>query len=125
MKKYFPLTTIIICIIGIFVSFKYLEKSSKEKTGSNRSLLLATPRYFEGNYYMILRKDYRINLINNKKERAFSLGKTRIQRVLTVGVCQDTIVAEINLVDNTYIQYGEYSATTNRHIKAFKKHFNL
>lgn len=37
----------------------------------------------------------------------------------------DTIVAEINLVDNTYIQYGEYSATTNRHIKAFKQHYNL
>ena len=71
IKKYFPEIVIIICIIGIFVSFKYVEKSSKEKTGSNRSLLLATPRYFEGNYYMILRKDYRINLThlkNNENE---------------------------------------------------------
>lgn len=31
MKKYFPEIVIIICIIGIFVSFKYVEKSSKEK----------------------------------------------------------------------------------------------
>lgn len=65
MKKYFPLTTIIICIIGIFVSFKYVEKSSKEKTGSNRSLLLATPRYFEGNYNDQRWGENRFNNYNN------------------------------------------------------------
>lgn len=37
----------------------------------------------------------------------------------------NTIVAEINLTDNTFTQNGTYSQTTNGHIKAFKQHYNI
>ena len=56
MKKYFPLTTIIICIIGIFVSFKCAENSGEEKV----------------DYLMILTKDYRIIIKDLKGEVIYS-----------------------------------------------------
>ena len=37
----------------------------------------------------------------------------------------ETIVAEINTDTKEYIQHGEYSQTTNRHIQAFKEFYDI
>ena len=37
----------------------------------------------------------------------------------------ETIVAEYNIEDKVYMQHGEYSATTNIHIKTFKQYYNI
>lgn len=37
----------------------------------------------------------------------------------------ETIVAELDLKSKEYIQYGDYSRTTQEHIKAFKNFYGL
>ena len=37
----------------------------------------------------------------------------------------DTIVAEYDIKSNKFVTYGEYSTTTNTHIKAFKSFYGI
>jgi hypothetical protein len=55
---------------------------------------------------------------NNKAKVIVENGKAEL-------LSYDTIVAEIDLNTNEYRQNGNYSQTTNSHIKAFKEFYNV
>lgn len=66
------------------------------------------------------------NLVPTNSRKSFgNKAKVIVENGIAELLSYDTIVATYDLNSGLYVQNGEYSLTTNSHIKAFKQFYSV